>query len=491
MHIREQAIRRRNGLFTRKRRNLKGKNLVNDPTPVKSAAPVRRRRSAPARAAVEAEDDRRTARAKRSRRNFIDPDHGLLLHKLAQAVEEDGPIATAEGGRLYHYADGTWKPDGEREVRQRTNELLGDRWRISHANNVVQHFAIRPPTFMGDPDNRYLNLPNGLLNWRTGELLSHDPAAGILPRLPVEWEPRATCPTIDSWLGQVLPPDCFDLAFELAGYCLYSGLPIHKAAMLLGEGRNGKGTFLRLLERLVGSVNVAHVVPQQLDTNRFMLAELDGKLANLVGDVDPGEFRATERFKQATGGDVMVAERKNGQPFHFRSMAFQICCFNRPPKTADTTVGFFSRWVVLPFDVGFFPDGLADSSIEEKMATELPGLLVRAVEGLRTVIGRGSFTTPSSVTEATASFRSIADQVRGFVAECFEAASGKSVRRTTVYERYTMWASANEFPELTRRDFYDRFRPAASDVLGRPIVDGKSKVEVFRGCRFKSVGGEP
>lgn len=42
--------------------------------------------------------------------------------------------------------------------------------------------------FAGDrQDDQYLDLPNGLLDWRTGEVRPHDPDVPSMIRLPIEW----------------------------------------------------------------------------------------------------------------------------------------------------------------------------------------------------------------------------------------------------------------------------------------------------------------
>lgn len=416
---------------------------------------------------------------------FFEGGAGIRAHFLAEQIERDGPIGAGPYGELYYYQDGLWVPNGEREVRDRTRKLLDDRYRQSHGTNAVEWFKIQPPRFGETESTRYLNLPNGLLDWRTGVLSPHNPDVGNLPRIPIEWDPDAECPVIDEWLYEVLPEDCVELAYEIFGYEMFNGNPLHKAALLFGAGRNGKGTFLRLSTRLVGTRNVSSVTPQSLDDNRFMTAELYGKLANLVGDVDPRVFKATEKFKQATGGDLMTAERKNGQPFSFWCKAFMVAAFNELPRSADTTEGFLSRWVVLPF-TGYFPEGKSDSSIEDKMSSgpELQGLLVAAVAGLRTVIGRHAFSRPDSVREATAAFRVSADPVREFLLETTKADRRGSVARAELYRRYALWAEANGYAVETRRAFYGRVRAAASDVLGAPITEGKAGVDVFRGLRF-------
>lgn len=397
---------------------------------------------------------------------FFDKTDGLLAIKLTCSVSELGPIASDYTGGLYHYTDGVWHADGERLVRRRVTELLGDRYRMSHASTVVDIFANRPPLFDdATQDTAFLNLPNGLLDWRTGQLHPHDPRVPSIIRLPVEWEPTAACPEIESWIGEVFPADARDFIEEVIGYCLYNDNPFHKAILLFGRGRNGKGTFLRLLQRLIGDRNVSSVTPQSLDENRFRAAELYGKLANLVGDVDPRIFKATEMFKQVTGGDRVTAERKYGQPFTFYCRALLVAAFNALPRSADTSEGFFSRWIVVPF-IGYFPPGVANPSREDKMASaaELRGLLVLAMRGLARLMARGQFELPPSVLSETATFRRVADPVRAFLDDYVPTLLVEWVPRTDVYGAYAEWAGQNGYSAMGAAAFYERVEAAAHDL---------------------------
>lgn len=52
----------------------------------------------------------------------------------------------------------------------------------------------------------------------------------------------------------------------------------------------------------------------------------------------------------------MTAEAKYGAPFAFTCRALIVAAFNALPRSADTSEGFFSRWLVVPF-TGYFPPG--------------------------------------------------------------------------------------------------------------------------------------
>ncbi|MER7076614.1 DNA primase family protein [Saccharopolyspora kobensis] len=418
---------------------------------------------------------------------FFDRHTGVRIVALAEAVETYGPVATDEAGKLYRYTGGAWRGDGERIVTARVVELVGDRYRRSHTSNVLDVLRSREPKFTdAGLDTRFLNVPNGLLDWRTGRLHPHDPEVPNLARIPVEWHPEATCPAIDAWLREVFPAEAVPFVHEVIGYALFNGNPLHLAILLYGRGRNGKGTFLRLLGDLIGAANLSAVTPQALDEDRFRAAELHGKLANLVGDVDPKVFKATETFKQITGGDAITAERKYGQPFTFTCRALMVAAFNALPRTADTSEGFFSRWLVLPF-TAHFPRGTADSSIEARLhaPAELQGLLAHAVAGLQRVMRRGSFDPPATVEAATREFREVADPVRAFLADSTTADRHTWLPRQSLYSEWQRWAEQHGHHTGSAAAFYERVEAAAVEVYGHPLQPAKRRgMRGFTGARL-------
>jgi P4 family phage/plasmid primase-like protien len=387
--------------------------------------------------------------------------HGLRTTVLVDAVTALGPVEPGDGGELFWYGDGYWQKGGERIVKSRAYALLGDSYRMMHGSTVVDVVKARDPVLSYDRcDTRYLNLPNGLLDWRTGgHPGGHDPAVLSRNRIPVQWDEQATCPLTQEWMRQMLAPDCIPLAEEIMGLALYDGNPFHKAVLLHGAGRNGKGTWLRLVTALAGKANICAVPPQKLDEDRFAAAELAGKLANIVGDVDPRMFKVTEVFKKATGEDMLYGERKYAHPFHFTSRALMMFSFNQLPATADMSSGYFSRWLVLPF-----PNVIAkpDPGIERRMhePAELEGLLVLAVRGLRRLMERGHFEEPDTAIQAREEFMVRADQVRAFIDDMLTQTEGGWLPRMGLYTAYASWAAMNQHLPVSAQTFYERLKLA-------------------------------
>lgn len=410
-------------------------------------------------------------------RFFNKEEGGFLARTFRDAVEKTGKLATSTTGIIHRYHDGLWVPDGDREITRRTVRLLGNRYRPAHAANVLSAISSREPLISDDNhDLQYINVPNGLLEWQTGELIPHSPHVISTSRIPIEWDDDAECPEIDAFFQEVFPAGGAELAYEILGYMLYNDNPLHKAILLHGSGRNGKGTFIRLARMLVGHANISAITPQALDSSQFSSAQLYGKLANLVGDVDPRVFKSTEQFKQLTGGDYLTGQHKHKDPFVFKCRALMVAAFNSLPRTADTTEGFFSRWVVVPFSA-FFPAGKADPGLIGRLTTpeELRGLLRGSIGGLQQVMRRGAFTLPKAVREATARFKNEADPVRGFVEErvAYDGRRTVWLPRADVYGAYAAWAVTNGFHAMSAVKFYESFSMAVTDMFDTQLGESK------------------
>ena len=131
-------------------------------------------------------------------------------------------------------------------------------------------------------------------------------------------------------------------AIELFGYCLYKTAKFEKALLCIGEGDNGKGTFLKLFERFVGLKNASHVSLQDMNSDRFSIANLYGKLVNTFGDLPADKLKATGNFKMLVSGDIIRAQNKHADPFYFANHALLVFSANAIPQSDDKSMHILS-----------------------------------------------------------------------------------------------------------------------------------------------------
>ena len=103
--------------------------------------------------------------------------------------------------------------------------------------------------------------------------------------------------------------------------------------------------------------NVSHIALQDLEDNRFRVAELYGKLANIFADLPSRRLYSSSMLKTLVSGDPITAERKHERPFVFRNVAKLIFSANAIPGTSDRSHAFYRRWMIVPFEHTFNGEG--------------------------------------------------------------------------------------------------------------------------------------
>ena len=390
--------------------------------------------------------------------SFIDKD-GLLVRQLAEAIAARLDLGyCALDGRFHVYEGGVYRQDTG-QIEREVTRLLGDRFRNAHCANattMLRHLDGTRPVSR-DPQPDHINVRNGMINWRTGELEPHSPDYGSTIQLPVTYDPDATCPQFEQFIQQVLPEDCVEqFVWELIGYLLYAGNPLHIAILMYGKGRNGKGTLLRLLDKLLGTQNISTATLHELTENRLSVATLFGKLANLAGDLDSKYLDNTAVFKAITGGDPMQGEYKYGAAFEFTPFAVPVYSTNKAFGSADSSEGWSSRWVVIPFPHVFA--GREDRTLDSRLQTdeELSGVLARAVAALPALMARGRFDLPDSVIEAKQGFVESSDTVRSWLWDTYEPDPEGFVSRKDLRDSYTRHCLRSGDRPVSSQNLYNR-----------------------------------
>jgi putative DNA primase/helicase len=413
---------------------------------------------------------------------FFDPKLGLLSERLGDAVAAD--LALGRDGRIWEYEGGVWNPadDGKGNdiVRRRVTRLLGNRYRREHAGIARDVVLARPdlPRLGDVPDPRWINTQTGMVDWVTGDLHPHDPAALSTVQLPVDYDLTATCPRFDRWLGQVLDDDSVALVWEVIGYLLMSGNPLQKAVLLVGNGGNGKGTLLRVLTHIIGAHNISNVTLHDIVEGKFEVAGIYGKLANIAGDIEARAMNNTAKFKALTGEDTIEVQHKFGQPFRMTAWAVPVFSANQLWQSADNTDGYLRRWLVVPFPNKVDEGNELD---ERELYAEAPGILIKALEALRRLMARGKFELGAHAAEVKRRFELESDVVKVWLNDdervlVSEAGNTEArVGRTDAYKRYTAWATENGHATLNSANFYKRLEAmgyAFAKVRGERMVLG-------------------
>jgi len=359
-------------------------------------------------------------------------ENGLMAQKLAEDALSLAPAALTAERTIAMYVDGVYRADGTRFTAALV-QLLGNDYRVTHQTNaekiavaLLQQAGRVLPARLGE---QLLNVRNGVVDLKTGELRPHDQSLLSTVQLPIEWNPEAECPRYEEWLEEVIPDQIDDLE-ESASMMLDPTRTPSKALFLYGPSRSGKSTWLRLMEAIAGPEHRSAVTLHQLASDRFAAANVYRKILNSAADLSSAHVEDLSMFKMLTGEDSIQANRKYGGQFVFTNQALFAFSANEIPTVGESSRAYTERIRPFRFDRSFA--GREDPAIEEKMLAELPGILVRLVRAWQRRQVRGGYLVAAPA--VVADFEARSDRVRLWVSERCTVIWGRAAAAETATE---------------------------------------------------------
>lgn len=357
--------------------------------------------------------------------------------------------------------------------------------KFNHASNII------------NLENGLLNLEDlklladGTLDLENIKLLPHNHEVITTVQLPVSFDKLAKCPKIKKFHEDVLKPEDINLAYEIAGWFLWSAYHIHKAIMLYGKGRNGKGTMLRLWQVFLGDTNCSHISLQKLVNDKFAASGLLDKAANIYGDLPKSDLSETDIFKCVTGEDTISVERKFGHAFSLLNRAKLAFSANNLPKSIDDSEGFFSRWIIIEFNRIFGSNDI-DSNLDEKLHTkeELSGYLNLVLEGLtRLRANNWKFSYSKTLEDVTRMYKRLSDHVYAFLEDCYEYSPDGTVTKQELFKHYGRYAKEHNLNPISMKKFGSAiidqsYLPVEEVKIGSPGSQSKAWLGLKKKSKF-------
>lgn len=318
-----------------------------------------------------------------------------------------------------------------------------------------------------DRDIWTFNCANGCIDLRTGLLLPHHREQLHTRLSPVPFHPDAEAPRWDRFLLEIMQDDEELVAYlqRAVGYSLTGDMTEHAMFIMWGDGANGKSTFLRVLEEILGpyaaKAESSAFLRRQRSGPRNDIASLVG--ARLIMATESGEkdWLNEALIKEWTGGDSMTARRLHQEFFTFQPTGKLWLASNYRPRIRGADTGIWRRVRLLPFQAHIPPEQ-RDPHLLAKLRAEAPGVLAWAVRGCVDWRRLGRLGMPAALRRATVTYRDDMDHISLFVRERLEEREGGSVGAQELFAAYREWCAANAYEEgsqkvlgghLTRRGF--------------------------------------
>lgn len=305
------------------------------------------------------------------------------------------------------------KSDGDVTIRRVLNRAAAE-----------EGIPVRMTDFDRDP--WLLNVGNGVVNLRTGELRSHDRTLMLRGLTGVEYRPDTRSATFERFLEEVTgEKDKADFLQVAFGYSATGMTTEEKLFMPIGPGGTGKSSLLEAVKAALGSyawtADFESFVHRPAGGVRNDIAELTGRRYVLSVEVDEGVRLAEGLVKHLTGGDTIRARHLYQAGFEFIPQFKLWLCANHAPRVRDDDSAMWRRIVRIPFE-NVIPENRRDPGLKLRLKDPAEcgaAILAWIVEG---AIGwsEEGLTIPASIRAATEAYRADQDPLRDFLTDCCE-----------------------------------------------------------------------
>lgn len=357
--------------------------------------------------------------------------------------------------------------DNEKYLGQRVRDL-----RTIRRKQAVLHLARAGADTLGitgaewDLDIWLLAVKNGVVNLKTGTLRAGKPRDFIKTAAPTEWKGlNEPCPVWDKFISDIFGNDEQLISFiqRLLGYGITGLAILHIFIILWGLGRNGKGTLLESLRKVLGDFTLKmesellleQKYARQAGAPNSSVLGLRGRRIAWGSETSDGKRLNTGKLKELVGGDTLNARPVFGKHhIQFSPSHLLLLLTNSKPAAPASDYALWQRVHLIPFERAFVDnpkapnESKADPYLGDKLKAEASGILAWLVRGCL-IWQREGLNPPNIVRAATEDYRKDKDTLGHFIDERCILGDSLNVRAKIFYEKYRAWATENGLGEFS------------------------------------------
>lgn len=377
----------------------------------------------------------------------------FLFDKFATFMKNNNHIVKING-QLHIYRDGIYEPGSEAIEKEMIKHISN--LNRSKRQEVISYLELLVKDETAISSAKYIAFKNGVLNIETNELSEFSPEYIITNKIQANYNEMAYHELTDKTLNKLACGDkeIRKLLEEVIGYCFYRRNELRKAFILTGGKRNGKSTFLDLINCLLGKSNISNLDLKELG-DRFKTAELFGKLANVGDDIGDEFIPNPAVFKKLVSGNPVNVEKKGTNPFDFSNYAKFLFSANNIPRIKDKSGAVIDRLIIIPFDAIFSQDDPDfDPYIKYKLLNDeaMEYLAVIGVEGLKRILANRAFTKSEKIERSIKEYEESNNPILLFFNEITEDGIINEPSKD-VFKKYQEFCLANGFNPISNIEF--------------------------------------
>lgn len=358
-----------------------------------------------------------------------------------QAAKALADLLVHEGAEAF-----TRNPDEANKRRHglalNVHRSLGRLHALLEAATTEPGMSVPSPSAL-DSNPLLLGVKNGVVDLRSGNLLTAEPGQRISKQAGASYNPNAECPRWETFLLQVFgPEEVVAFVQRLVGYTLTGQVDEEVLIFMYGTGANGKSVFANVIAALLGDYAVT--VGTELlarnksegETARYKV-KLQGSRLALANEVGQADTWDDQQVKEVTSREAIPARRLYGEAFAFMPTHKLWVRGNHQPTILDASEGMWRRLLLIPFARSFAPDEMISDLDRQLFEQEASGILNWALQGCL-AWKRSGLSVPASISSARQEYRDGSDVLGQWLADyCVVKAGG----RIGIGEAFASWRS--------------------------------------------------
>jgi len=380
------------------------------------------------------------------------------IDEFADRIMEKHKFVTLiDTNEVLFYHEGVYRHYGEAVIREECERIIKgcDKNQVSEVIAKIQR-RTQKDRLLFNTDFSKLVLDNGILCLDCFKLLPFDPDYLTTVKLPVTYNPTATCPMFISFLKECLatPSDIITTIELISNILTANKKTLEISSILIGDGANGKSTLLKIIRGLIGYTNCSAVSIHSLQWNRFAVAQTYGKLVNIYADISNKELENLGVFKQLVSGEAIDAEKKNKDAFNMIPFAKHFFSANEMPNIKDNTDGAFRRIYVIKWENQFLPGINRIDDLDKKiLEKEKNGIFNLILQNYKTLLLNNGFRYRQSIAQVRETIKRESDKLREFVESCLIKQVNSYIIKEDLYQKYIEWCKFHNYEAFAKQKF--------------------------------------
>jgi len=354
--------------------------------------------------------------------------------------------------RLYFQQEGEFVSDTD-DLRRLVYEYTPGK-KTRFVDEVIKQMEYRCKKI--DPNANFdIRLNNGIL--RDGKFIKIDYIDFTPYSIDINYNPEAEpVATVDNYIDQLTGYDApyRELLLEMMAHTLVVDKEfkrlLAKFFIMIGDGNNGKGTFLQVLRNILGSDNCTALSIANMKDERYFTT-MQGKLANLGDDIQdmPIDDDSMKQLKNISTCDYVSTRELFKQSREVELTVSLIFTSNHILKSFEKGESYKRRVLWLPmYSKPKKKDPKFITNLSTKEAREY--WLKLMIDGYIRLYQSKTFTESRSVNQFNIDYHEENNGTLTFINDhTAEDFLGK--RSPEVYEEYTAWAEENGLNVQSRK----------------------------------------